>query len=90
MSNTRIVNKSIKVWKKVAKDFGIEEPIIIANPSPLTEGNEAVYIDGDLHTEYWGHGVHGYKFQDALVKEMEAADLFIEPYTETIFDVYKA
>lgn len=47
--------------------------------------NNQLYIDGDLVDMYWGIG--GWKPRGDLDARLEAANLFVEPYTSSIFNV---
>lgn len=88
--NKQITNKAITIFKRVAKDMGIEQHDIRLGESPMDSKRSAIYIDGDLYDEYKGQGFTGYKFHDKLIDEMDKAGIFIEPYTYSIIDVYKA
>lgn len=86
--NKENTTKAVECFEQIAAKYGIETMINVGE-SPIGEGY-AIYIDGELHTEYWGYGFVGWDFQNEVVEELNSRGLWIEPWTETIFEVYES
>ncbi len=86
--NTTIAKKAMAITKRVAKDYGAEVMLTL-NPDPMNEQKSALYIDGDIVDLYWNNNGFGWAFQEKLQDEWDKAGIFVEPYTSTIFSVYK-
>lgn len=86
--NKAIATKAMAITKKLAKAYGAEVMLTL-NPDPMNEEKMALYLDGDIVDLYWNNNGFGWDFQEKLQDAWDEAGIFVEPYTSTIFSVYK-
>lgn len=86
--NKQITQKAASIAKRVAKAYGAN-PMVAINEDPMNNKNVALYLDGDIVDLYWNNDGFGWSFQERLREAWEDAGIFVEPYSSTIFSVYK-
>lgn len=87
--NKALVTKAQAIVRKLAKKYGVKEVLVNIQESPIRDNGYALYIDGDIVDLYWNNDGFGWSFNNELIDSFREAGLFMEPYTSTIWDIYK-